>query len=179
MKTKPYLIHGGILALALVLAILATTIVAGQRSTAAAEYTAAQQNAQELTQKLDTRATELRQQLDGAGQELAAAKQKLETVRHDIKEDSFRVAQKRKLYNETEQKRSAKQAEIKTAEQDVIAAQKRYDEAVAAKAKADAEKARAAEEARKAAEEKKRQAAEAKKKNSSTAKKNSRKSKRK
>lgn len=122
------------------------------------------QPTQEDTNRQVERVTAVQTGLHQAQLDVAALQQKLKSTKKDVAEHAYAITKKREQYNSNEKKRNAKTEELAKAERDLKAAQKRYDDAVAAKAKAEAEKKAAAEKA--AAEEEARRKAEAAKKES-------------
>ncbi|MGN0865420.1 MAG: hypothetical protein ACI4P8_04675 [Akkermansia sp.] len=126
------------------------------------------QPTREATDRQIEQVTAVQATLHQAQLDVAALQQKLKSTKKDVAENAYAITKKREQYNSNEKKRSAKNEELAKAERELKTAQKRYDDAVAAKAKAEAEKKAAAEKA--AAEEEARRKAEAGKKDSTKSK---------
>ncbi|MGN0836792.1 MAG: hypothetical protein ACI4OS_05065 [Akkermansia sp.] len=133
-----------------------------------ARHALAAQPTREDTDRQTEQVSAVQTNLHQAQLDVAALEQKLKGTKKDVAENAYAITKKREQYNNNEKKRSAKNEELAKAERDLKAAQKRYDDAVAAKAKAEAEKKAAAEKA--AAEEEARRKAEAAKKDSAKSK---------
>ena len=150
---KRILINTGTAVLAL--GSLLAAVVQHQRVSQARHELEAQPT-QEDTNRQTERVTAVQTGLHQAQLDVAALQQKLKSTKKEVAENAYAITKKREQYNSNEKKRSAKNEELAKAERDLKAAQKRYDDAVAAKAEAEkkaaAEKAAAEEEARRKAE---------------------------